>query len=244
MNIPLKTVRGTCGCGCSFEYTVPAGINDPTLCEDCVVAFQDKMEAQRRQHSIRDFVISCGIAEKYRTWDPVLAESLGSDRILKMATASIDDSMWLLEKKDRGKTHAAIYAAYRAVIDHGKLCLVIRAADWFGKVTRLRTGSNSKREEAEDMVRRAIATRLLIIDDLGKETMNHTKAEILFNIVDERDIACKPVWITTNFGGKTLRARLNDVGNEDHGIGTAVLVRLGRMIKPEHRMIPQELKDN
>jgi DNA replication protein DnaC len=63
------------------------------------------------------------------------------------------------------------------------------------------------RETEQDIVRRLIGARLLILDDLGKERRSDMKfiQRILFAIVDGRYSAKLPMVITTNLSQERLK---------------------------------------
>ena len=139
-----------------------------------------------------------------------------------------DQSVWVGGTNGIGKTHTLMYVAYRMIIEQALPCRAIRCSSWLRNQSTLRAGDRSARAEASADFLRVARSRLLIMDDLGKEKLTESKAEILYDLIDMRDRDSRPVWISTNKPGSVLLKRLNGHGDHDHG--DAIITRLKRMI--------------
>jgi DNA replication protein DnaC len=72
-----------------------------------------------------------------------------------------------------------------------------------------------QKDSEDDIIKHLIHLPLLIIDDLGKEIRNDLKfvQRIMFNLIDGRYMANRPVIITTNMNGEEIVRYLGD-GND------------------------------
>jgi len=72
------------------------------------------------------------------------------------------------------------------------------------------------------MIDELIETKLLILDDFGKERLTQRMASDLFSIIDERSTARRATIISTNFNGQTLLERFD---SRDKETGVAMIRR-------------------
>ena len=230
-----KTVTGVCKCGNEFEYTLPAGVPDPVHCGPCVAEQQGRADAARLMTHIDDYANDCGVVRKYRYWDEDIAHQLGTTEMRAWLLAIGAESAWIGGTNGIGKTHTVAFCAYYMMQQSRIFPYLVRASSWLREVVSGR--SSDRNQTGESQYRRAITTKLLILDDIGKENLTQARAELLYDIIDERDRRQLPVWITTNFSGDLLRERLNADG--EHAYGDAILKRLKRMIPLENIWKPE-----
>lgn len=95
-----------------------------------------------------------------------------------------------------GKTFAAACVA-NALIDKGYPCLVTN----FARIANTVQGTFDKQDYYDDLNRFA----LIVIDDLSAERKTEFMQEIVYNVIDSRYRAGKPLIITTNLTSKELK---------------------------------------
>ena len=200
------------------------------MCDPCAVIFQNKRDTDRRLGCLRDSAEACGIPHKYREWNEDKAKELGNDKLLTWLRNHGTQSVWIGGTNGIGKTHTALYRAFELLQGSDVHPYCVRASAWLRSIV---TGRTKDKSDCEKLYRRAISCKLLIMDDLGKERLTEPRAELLYDIIDERDRRDGSMWITTNFSGETLIERLNSSGEGSHEYGHAILKRLKRMITPE-----------
>jgi DNA replication protein DnaC len=214
----------TCpGCGAENELTVIEAFADIVVyCETCA---ETRRKADERRELIeyrRRAVMNAGIADRYLIWDKHKASDIGSGALLRWIAERKDRSLWIAGTNGIGKTHAVSYAAYRMIVQHSTTVIVIRSSEFLLSVVQSRQGETADIERGKRMVKDALAVGVLVIDDLGKEKLSESKAEILWELIDQRERDGKRIWITTNISGGKLLARLGD------DYGPAIMERLRR----------------
>lgn len=105
-----------------------------------------------------------------------------------------------------GKTHLSLAIA-DAVMAQGYSVLYTSAPDLFRK---LQNEFYGKGEPGADTMETLMSANLTIIDDLGSEVENQFSISALYNIVNTRLNAGKPVIISTNLTPKELERRYSD----------------------------------
>lgn len=231
MKIPMKLLTGVCAdCAAPFSMEIPANITSQTLCGDCSIKFQQKRDQERRLEVLETLANDCGLQQKYWSWDESIAKQLGADKLLEWLRPRCIGSLWVGGTNGIGKTHAVSYAAYRLLEKRGICSYAVRASTWLRQVMAMRMSKDPA--QAEKIYARAVSCSILILDDLGKENLTEARAELLYDIVDERDRHQRHLWITTNFSGAELENRLNNSGDSEHSheYGYAIMKRLRRMI--------------
>lgn len=229
INMKTKHVSGVCACGNTFDGVVPEFV-EVTQCDDCILAFQEKRDKERRIAAIRDSAEHCGIPSKFRNWDHGVAKELGSDKLLDWMRSHGTKSMWIGGTNGVGKTHTVLYRAYEVLVNDNIYSYCVRCSSWLRDTV---TGRTNGKDNGDKNYRRAIRSKLLVLDDLGKERLTEPRAELLYDIIDDRDRLDLPIWITTNFGGQELLDRMNASGEGAHEYGFAIMKRLTRMITKE-----------
>lgn len=223
----MKTVDFVCSCGEHVQGDYPE-IAIVDRCDKCVYELQQKRSLERLQQNLRDSAEHCGIPAKFRDWSPIMANDIGSDKLLDWLRALGVSSAWIGGTNGIGKTHTVLYRAYELLRDEAVYSYCVRASSWLRETVTARTKDNDNAR-----YRRAVDTKLLILDDLGKERLTEPRGELLYDIIDERDRRDAPIWITTNFTGQDLMDRMNVAGEGSHEYGYAIMKRLKRMITVE-----------
>lgn len=99
-----------------------------------------------------------------------------------------------------GKTHAALAIA-GVVLEKGYDVIYISCADFFSKIDSARYDNSS---DAEILLQTAIAADLLIIDDLGTESITSLFITTFYSLLNNRLGAKRPTIITTNITNNDL----------------------------------------
>lgn len=104
------------------------------------------------------------------------------------------NSIMLTGKPGVGKTHLS-EAVGNALIKNGYTVLYQTANNIFSKLVEYKFGEAKK---YNDYIENIITVDLLIIDDLGIESINAPRIEEMFTIINERMIRNNPIIISTN----------------------------------------------
>lgn len=129
-----------------------------------------------------------------------------------------------------GKTHLAI-GTLHALTATGVTTLAIRSGELFN---RLRETYNAESKEKEQVVMTLYTTvDILLIDDLGKERPTDWSMEKLYQIIEARYMAKRPIFITCNYTDEELIARLTPKDNRaDTKTAEAIVSRLRGCTSP------------
>ena len=114
--------------------------------------------------------------------------------------------LFLYGQSGVGKTHLATAVANYAVYELG---ISAYFTTYAGMVREIQKGFKGRRydEEQVDVEKLAKSTGLLILDDLGKESITNWSEQILFDLVDTRYRAAAPMIITSNMAPEELTAK-------------------------------------
>lgn len=112
-------------------------------------------------------------------------------------------SVLMMGETGLGKTHLSLSIAGE-VMRGGYSVLYVSAPDLFRKLQNEYYG---KGEPGVDTLQTLMETRLIIIDDLGAEIENQFNVSTLYNIVNSRLNAGRPIIISTNLTPKELERR-------------------------------------
>ena len=94
-----------------------------------------------------------------------------------------------------GKTHLVTAVANYLVYTYGVSAYFVTAPELISKIQK---SIRSYIQDGEDIKRTAKEVDVLILDDLGREKSNEWNQQILFELVDHRYRAKKPMLITSN----------------------------------------------
>lgn len=97
----------------------------------------------------------------------------------------------LLGRPGRGKTHLAIAFAYKA-IQNGFVARFVTVAEMLNELHR---SHDRTRDEVMDAF---VAPDVLVLDELGYLTYGPDAANLLFQVVDQRYLARRPIIVTSN----------------------------------------------
>jgi len=175
-----------------------------------IISAQDaRNRAQERERLIK---AACIPHERYMVWDAAKAAETGSTEILPWISARKNESLWIPGAHGIGKTHSAVYAAYRRLLQTGQECYIIEALVWSGRWMADRYSNDKLREAKADAAeRRACTEPHLVIDDIGADLEKQASPErvkLYQRIINDRERAGRLTWVTTNLSADALLAIL------------------------------------
>lgn len=104
-------------------------------------------------------------------------------------------SIYMFGRTGLGKTHLALAAA-RKIIENGHFVVYGTASNIFSSLE----DEKFKHISAKYSMEKLCSAELLVIDDLGAEFFTSFTAAALHNVIENRLLSRKPVFITTNLG--------------------------------------------
>ena len=188
-------------CGTAFTVRMLSDQPDhgPQFCDSCVTAKLVTREEEERSQLLARRLLRSGIPPCYDEYNPNKDRANISDRL------EAESNMLIIGPYQCGKTHAVCHAGRQLVQLAQTNVRFMRCSEWLRRVAML---MGSDMEDAEDEINRAKRAELLIIDDLGKERLTERGAEILFELIDHREVEHLPTWITANLNPAELAERL------------------------------------
>lgn len=146
---------------------------------------QKRIEAQRRwERDLR----RAGIRPRY--WDTQCDQS----EVENLKTVAFDSGLYIWGEQGRGKTTIACEIGKRALREKQKVLF----ANVPSLMRDVRNSYSSNEISAEEIVQKCIKAQLLILDDLGQENATRDTVEIIYEIVNERDLDMAPTVVTSN----------------------------------------------
>lgn len=208
-------VRRECiNCKSPFSVRVLNPDGGPQRCDACCDALREsRLADERRQHQAHA-KLNCGISDIYAEYD----QKRDRGNILAKITAAKGDNLLILGAYQIGKTHCSCHAALRES-DKGRTVRYVRYAQWLRGIV---STMGKDMEDAEEQIQQAQRCDLLIIDDFGKGKCTERVSEILFDVIDSREVARRPTWITSNLKSDEIEKHLG----EDRG--PAIMARIKR----------------
>jgi DNA replication protein DnaC len=179
-------------------------------CHEC----QSKLDEERLKRECAEKISyslsDSRISSKRLQWD----NSKGNLRMEQFIGRNMDKSLFIADVYGSNKTWCVCHMAHEWIkIDarrgrYAKIRFWL-VADLLAEFAALYYESCRK---AEDLVDELKTCHLLILDDFGKEKLTDRGGEALFRIINSRYENELPVWITSNFNGNELMARMGDRG--------------------------------
>lgn len=210
-----KDVVAVCyDCGGQFNTVRWSAFPDAgqVRCDECLAIFVTRRDAWRDRERINEMLNKSGILPKFTAYD----HSRDVRGYLDWIMARLGKNIILIGNNDTGKTHCLMHAAWK-VAQTGKSVMTGRTTEIFRGIAGL-LGKDV--HGANQIIERTKRLDLLVMDDLGKETLTDRSLELLFEIMDARIGHRRPTWISTNHNGAELQVRLGD------NYGSAVIARI------------------
>ena len=190
----------------------------PCPCKGSVEAIQaaqraesehKRVDAQRRwERELR----RAGIRPRY--WE----ERRSPDELQSVYSDAISDGLYIWGEQGRGKTSLACEIGKRALREKQKVLFVNVPS----LMRDIRNSYSSNETSAEEIVQKCINAKLLILDDLGQENATKDTVEIIYEIVNERDLDMAPMVVTSNLRrDKFISHYAKQLGNDEVAINKA-----------------------
>ena len=192
-------------------------------CDSCCEIFSRKQDDERKASLRRDLEKLSEIPDPYKSWDKEKANIYGGTNLLKWLSSARNGHLMVFGTNGRGKSHVVAFAALKRLKSTLDETWWIHCPDFFTKMMSLKAGNTQDKRDAKAMLRRAQNVPHLILDDLGKEKMTEAKCELLWSIINERELYGRITWITTNHCSETFSKRF------DQNYGPGIMARFGRM---------------
>lgn len=170
---------------------------------------QKRIEAQKRwERDLR----RAGIRPRY--WDTQCDQS----EVEKLKTIAFDSGLYIWGEQGRGKTTLACEIGKRAICEKRKVLF----ANVPSLMRDVRNSYSSNDISAEEIVQKCIKSQLLILDDLGQENATKDTVEIIYEIVNERDLDMAPMVVTSNLRrDKFIVHYSKQLGNDEAALNKA-----------------------
>lgn len=168
---------------------------------------ESKLDGMLIEQADRKFALA-GIPERY----------LKAECDLQNRQFAVNEgkSLYIYGDYGVGKTHYACALA-KALMNMGNSVRFENSKKFISEIQGMYSGRNS------DVLERAYACRVLVLDDLGKEQPTPFALSMLYELVDSRYSACKPMVVTSNFRKDLLMERW---ANADEATAEAIVSRL------------------
>jgi len=182
---------------------------DGSVCS-CVRQLQRSLMAERLEKSAnaagRDFdsfeIARCAPQDR-----PLMKKNLAFCREYAQTFSLASENLLLIGDPGLGKTHLSIAIGF-AVIDRGYDVLYAPFHRLFGRLEDARFGRSE--EEYARVMREALQSELLILDDLGSEMNSSFAAAVLYEIVNTRMVEGRPTIISTNLSENEMIERYRE----------------------------------
>ena len=199
-------------CGDEIEY-VPCVINGktmfiPTLCDPCEKKEIEELERNansRAKDAARNRFLD-EIATSYRNTDfsrisPVLQKAVSEWKFSPRGLGLIGTS-------GSCKTRAAVLILQR-MAEEGKSVMFLTATSMAQAAIDQFHNDQKRKDEASNLLDRALSTSVLLLDDLGKNRMTDRSEETLYEILEHRTSWEQPTIWTSNSGARDLHERFS-----------------------------------
>lgn len=181
----------------ALAHLTPVQASRDLLCPGCVALVGCMSTPDRSKMREDAFLRVC----------PRFCHDTRLDRLTKWLQLPLDwdpkKSMAIRGPSGAGKTRLLWHCVKVAVVNcgmktrvytHSQICAAMQEA--------------ADADKLQEFVGKAAALDLLVIDDLGNGPMTDTQSARLMEIIDARYRAALPVWITTQYTGEALAAKL------------------------------------
>ena len=180
----------------------------PTLCDPCEKKEIEELERNansRAKDAARNRFLD-EIATSYRNTDfsrisPVLQKAVSEWKFSPRGLGLIGTS-------GSCKTRAAVLILQR-MAEEGKSVMFLTATSMAQAAIDQFHNDQKKKDEASNLLDRALSTSVLLLDDLGKNRMTDRAEETLYEILEHRTSWEKPTIWTSNSGARDLHERLS-----------------------------------
>ena len=180
----------------------------PTLCDPCEKKEIEELERNansRAKDAARNRFLD-EIATSYRNTDfsrisPVLQKAVSEWKFSPRGLGLIGTS-------GSCKTRAAVLILQR-MAEEGKSVMFLTATSMAQAAIDQFHNDQKRKDEASNLLDRALSTSVLLLDDLGKNRMTDRSEETLYEILEHRTSWEQPTIWTSNSGARDLHERFS-----------------------------------
>ena len=180
----------------------------PTLCDPCEKKEIEELERNansRAKDAARNRFLD-EIATSYRNTDlnripPVLQKAVSEWQFSHRGLGLIGTS-------GSCKTRAAVLILQR-MAEEGKSVMFLTATSMAQAAIDQFHNDQKRKDEASNLLDRALSTSVLLLDDLGKNRMTDRSEETLYEILEHRTSWEQPTIWTSNSGARDLHERFS-----------------------------------
>lgn len=197
-------------CGQVFEATAIEFASTelrPSVCDACSEEYeQQRVEAARQEllkERIKDFKDLC--PPRMFDFDPELFPSDISKFEECMSEPLLSMGLLIHGTTGTGKSRVLWQLARRLVIEEHRQVLIFRDVEFGRMIERSFEGNYH-----DSLISKLCKCSVLLIDDFGKSRLTMRVEADLFDVIDSRYNAERPVVYTTQFTGESLARRFND----------------------------------
>lgn len=190
----------------------------PCSCKGSVEAIEKEQKEEKLEKQLQEQrkwnakLRKAGIRLRY--W----GEYSNRDEVKSLYPIACTEGLYLWGEQGRGKTSLACEIA--------KLVIKDKSSVLFTNVPSLmrsiRDAYSDDKNSPESIVKKCINIDLLILDDLGQENATRDTVEIIYEIVNERDLDMKPLVVTSNLRrDKFISHYAKQLGNDEVALNKA-----------------------
>ncbi len=218
------------------SFLAEIGVFEPCQCEGASKerserekaenAFKEEAENREKQDRLKLLLKSSGVPERFEKCNlnnffpgnnrEILAAAIGF-----VAMFPRSEGLFFAGGPGLGKTHLA-YAIAMELIKKGHQVVVGTVPSL---LSGIRAGFERGNESAEAVLRRYKTVKLLILDDFGKEKPSEWVEEMVYDIINARYEANRPLIVTSNL-------KISEVADRYGWNGVAIRSRLFQMCQP------------
>ena len=181
---------------CGYEACTCSGAQ---AARDAETSHQNEQAKHVLEDSRRKRLKKAGIPERYLSANHDMSES--------MAKSVLEGRGFYIWGKGPGTGKTTLACAI------SRQCIEVGLSVKFEVVPVLMESMRSRSTENRDLTKKLSECRLLVLDDLGKESATPYALERLFAIVNDRYNNLRPVVITSNYSRSELANRCGESGN-------------------------------
>ena len=202
-------------CGKEFDpICKPCNCEQARNARMAAMLAEDERERAKRKKRLDSMLRKAGIPERYLEAEHEMAQSMAD-------SVALGKGYYIDGPQGTGKTHLA-YSVARICIGRGIRTACISS-------TALMEAYRNRSKDDADLTRRLMACKLLVIDDLGKESPTQYACERLFEIIDTRYNYMRPVIVTSNYSRGEIARKLTE-----GDVGKSIASRLSEMTQRIH----------
>lgn len=178
------------------------------------MALEDARAAEARAAKLAQKMRSSGVPERYLCAEHEMAPSMAD-------SVAMGQGYYIDGPQGTSKTHLA-YSVACICIGKGIKTACMSSVD-------LMEAYRFRRDGEADLTRRLTTCKLLVIDDLGKESPTKYACERLFAVIDSRYNSMRPVIVTSNYKRGEIARKLTE-----GDVGRSIASRLHEITQSIH----------